>query len=423
MLPIIKKYYTAIHAGDGKVVASNFAYLSILQVVGYVFPLITIPYLASVIGVDGFGKIAFAASIMVWVQTVVDWGFNYTATRDVAKNRDNPDMVSAIFSNVLWAKIFLMLVSFIILVFLILLIPKFRENYAVILVTFLMVPGLIFFPEWFFQALERMKFITILNVLEKSIFTILVFAIVREKEDYILQPLFVSLGYMCSGAIAFYIIVHKWKVKIIRPQLNHILESIKQSTDVFLNTLAPNLFNSFSVILLGFLGGPTANGKLEAGTKFTQICIKFVDIISRTFFPFLSRRINGHHLYATITIAVSVCMTIFLFFASPFLIDLFYTKEFSDAVIVLQISSISLLFVTLGQIYGINYMVICGHERELRNITIIFSVVGFFMAFPLIYYFSFIGAAFAVTIPRGLISFAIVYSAMKIKKKTLANSQ
>ena len=99
---------------DGKVLVENFAYLSLLQVAGYAFPLITMPYLARVIGVEGFGKIAFASAIMVWIQTVADWGFNYTATRDVAKNREDKDKVSDIFSRVLWARCLLMFLSFLI---------------------------------------------------------------------------------------------------------------------------------------------------------------------------------------------------------------------------------------------------------------------------------------------------------------------
>ena len=117
---------------DGKVLVENFAYLSLLQVAGYAFPLITMPYLARVIGVEGFGRIAFASAIMVWIQTVADWGFNYTATRDVAKNREDKDKVSDIFSRVLWARCLLMFLSFVLLVLLVLLIPKFRENTAVI---------------------------------------------------------------------------------------------------------------------------------------------------------------------------------------------------------------------------------------------------------------------------------------------------
>ena len=83
---------------DGKIVFTNFGYLSLLQIAGYVFPLITMPYLARVIGADGFGKIAFASAIVVWIQTISDWGFNLTATRDVAQSRNDKDKVSHIFS-------------------------------------------------------------------------------------------------------------------------------------------------------------------------------------------------------------------------------------------------------------------------------------------------------------------------------------
>src|SRR5699024_9279133 len=100
---------------DARTLMANFGYLSALQIASYIFPLITIPYLARVIGVDSFGKIAFAAAIMTWLKTVTDWGFKFTATRDVARNRNNNEKVSLILSNTLWAQSFLMIISFIIL--------------------------------------------------------------------------------------------------------------------------------------------------------------------------------------------------------------------------------------------------------------------------------------------------------------------
>lgn len=136
---------------DGKIVFENFGYLSLLQVAGYVFPLITMPYLARVIGADGFGKIAFASAIIVWIQTISDWGFNLTATRDVAQNRSDKDKVSHIFSNVLWARCLLTLLSGLILMIATVMIPYLRMNRAIIMITFLLVPGHILFPEWFFR--------------------------------------------------------------------------------------------------------------------------------------------------------------------------------------------------------------------------------------------------------------------------------
>lgn len=374
---------------DGRIIVSNFFYLSLLQVAGYLFPLLALPYLAKVIGIEGFGKIAFASAVMVWIQTVADWGFNYTATRDVAKNRDNKEKVSEIFSNVLWARCLLMIISLIFLSLLILVIPKFRESADVLYATFLLIPGHILFPDWFFQALERMKYITVLNLLSKLIFTIAVFIVIKQKEDYLLQPLLVSLGYIISGIIAMYYIILRWKYKLQRPSVSKAICTIKNSTDVFINNLMPNLYNSFSSILLGFIGGDVANGKLDAGNKFSQLAQQFMQIVSRVFYPFLSRRIDKHGAFVKLNLSIAAGISLVLFLMAPILIKLFFTEEFYDSIPVLRILSISIIFFTLSNTYGTNYMIIEGYEHQLRNITAISSIIGLLISFPLIYYFKF----------------------------------
>lgn len=413
----IKQYLDKIkRSKDTKTLLSNFGYLSLLQVAGYMFPLITLPYLSRVIGVDGFGKIAFASVVIVWIQTIADWGFNFTATRDVAKNRDDTERVSEIFSNVLWARCLLMVVSFVFLVLLTILIPKFKENQAIILITFLLVPGHIMFPDWFFQAMERMKYITILNILSKTLFTVAVFIFVKQKSDYILQPLLTSLGYLIAGIIAMYYILVIWKIRLCKPNFKSILYTIKGSTDVFVNNLTPNLYNSFSVLLLGFFSGTTSNGILDGGSKLVTACQQFMVTLSRTFFPFLSRRIDKHSIYARINIILSFLFSVVLFVFAPLLIRMFFTDEFSDSILVLRIMSFSIFFLSLSNIYGTNYMIIQGCEKQLRNITFFCSLIGFCMTFPLIYYFDFIGAALTITITRGLLGGCIMLKARKIKK-------
>lgn len=400
---------------DGKTLFANLGYLSLLQIAGYIFPLITIPYLAKVIGVDGFGKIAFASSVIIWFQTISDWGFNYTATRDVAKNRNDIERVSDIFSSVFWARCLLMIVSFIILVFLIILIPKFREDANVIFATFLMIPGYIMFPEWFFQAMERMKYITILNILSKALFTVAVFIFVTGKSDYILQPLFVSCGFILSGILAFYYIRRIWGIKLKIVPTKKIFNTIRMSFDVFLNNLLPNLYNSFSTMLLGFVGGPSSNGLYDAGCKFVNIAQQFMQVVSRTFFPFLSRKIEKHHIYVLINIFLAAVGSLLLFLLSPLLIKIFFTSEFYPSITIMKVMSISLFFLMLGDVYGTNYLIIKGKERQLRNISLICSLIGFAISFPLIHYFDYIGAALTVTITRGLLGFSSMFYAKRLQ--------
>lgn len=405
---------------DGKTLASNFGYLMIMQIAGYIFPLLTIPYLAHIIGVEGFGKIAFAAAVVVWFQAITDWGFSYTATRDVARNRDNLDKVSEIFSNVLWAKSLLALVSFIILFILTESIPYLKENQILLFITFMLVPAKILFADWFFQAIEKMKFITIFDLISKAIFTACIFIFVKEKSDFILQPLFLSLGSILVGLVSFYLIVFKWKIKILPPKYQNTIVAIKNSKDVFINNIVPNFYNSFSSVLLGFFGGSIANGLLDAGSKFANIAQQFINIISRVFFPYLSRKSNQHNLYAKINIIFTFLSSIVLIFLAPFVIKFFYTPEFNQSILVLQIIAFSLVFQALISTYGLNYMIIHGYEKPLRNITILSSMIGFVACFPLIYFYGFLGAAITITLTRMILGLSIMYKAKAIQRSILA---
>lgn len=404
-----------LNSRDGKTLASNFAWLTVLQVAGYVFPLITLPYLARVIGVDGFGKIAFAAAVIVWLQTIADWGFNFTATRDVAKNREDLDKVSDIFSTVLWSRCFLLAISYAVMALLILTIPKFYEARAAIMVTSLMLIGHILYPEWFFQAMERMKYITILGVVAKLVFTAAVFVFIRKPEHYILQPLFVSLGFVVSGIIAFYLILFRWGVRLRKPSFKSIITTIKGSTDIFINNLMPNLYNSFSIVLLGLYGNATQNGLYDAGKKLSTVSFQFISVISRTFFPYLSRNNSKHSLFVRFFLGIALFVSAVLFvFAKPLLL-LFYSESFLDAVPVMRLTSLSLFFLAMSSAYGTNYLLVNNHDRLLRNITMVVSLIGFIIAFPLIRFFGYMGAAWTFTISTVLMGVLPMIAALRIK--------
>lgn len=400
---------------DGKTVFANFGYLSLLQVAGYVFPLISMPYLARVIGADGFGKIAFASAIVVWIQTISDWGFNLTATRDVAQNRDDKELVSRIISNVLWARSILTLLSGIILLAVVLLVPYLRENADIILVTFLLVPGYILFPEWFFQAIEKMKYTTFFNLFLKLVFTVAVFVFIHKREDYLIQPLLTTIGYLLCGFGALYLIFKKWGYTLYKPQWSEIFKTIRNSTDVFINNLMPNLYNSFSVMLLGFFGGSTANGIYDGGNRFPIIFYQFQSVLSRAFYPFLSRRPDKHSFYAKLNIVSALIGAVFLILLSPLVIKIMLGDEFEKSVVVMQILSFSVVFLAMDYTYGTNFLIINHKEKPLRNLTFVSSIIGMSVAIPLVYYFSYMGAAITVLLCRGMLGVGSYILAQKYR--------
>ena len=416
----IKQIYSKVNKDKSiKTVFQNLGYLSLLQFASYLFPLITLPYLARIIGPIGFGKIAFASAVITWFFSVITWGFDFTATRDTARVRENKEAVSIIFSNVFWTRIFLSIICFVILVILIILIPIFRENLAVLLVTFLLVPGHVMFPEWLFQALEKMKFITILSLFSKLFFTISVFIFIESPEDYILQPLLISLGYFVSGFIALYLILVKWGYHINKPCLKNVFITLKNGIDVFINNFTPNLYNSFSTVLVGIYYGDAANGLLSAGSKLITVVQHFIGVLSRSFFPYLSRKIEKHKFYAIITLSITATFSLLLFIFAPLFIHILYSSEFEDAIILLRILAFSIFFMSLTNVYGVNFLILKGYEKTLRNITFMFSIIGMLIAFPLIYFYSYWGAGIAIMLTRTFIGISITYKALLIKRNEI----
>ena len=402
---------------DAKKVVSNFSYLTILQIGGYIFPIITYPYLARVIGVSGFGKIAFAMSLIVYISTFIDWGYNFTATRDVAKNSGDKRIIGEIYSTVMTGKTILTIISLVISGILILSIPYFYSNALILIFSFTIVLGQLLFPEWLFQGLENMRLVTVLNILSKLLFTVAIFIFIKKPDDYIYQPLLYGCGYILSGIISIYIVRKKLNIKFKWASFSSTIDSMKKSSSVFINNLMPNLYTSCSVLLRGMDGGSIPNGYLDGANKFYSIGAQFLTVLSRAFFPFLSRRIEKHNSFVYIKMLFTIIIATILIVFAPTLIHIFLDNSFESSIIPLRILAISLIFHSITNIYGTNYLIIIGKETELRNITIIVSIVSFLITIPAVYFYSYIGAACTIAFARIILGVS-VYIAAKRNMKT-----
>lgn len=413
LFKINNKIKTIVKNSNARTVFSNFIALSLLQIANYVFPLITLPYLATVLGAENFGKIAFSQAVIVWFQTLVDYGFLYSGVRDVARVRANIDEVSNIFSNIMWARFMLLALSFVLLVLLVIFVPVFRSDWLLLLLSFGIVFGHTLFPEWLFQGLEKMKYITILNVVTKLFFTVCVFIVIKRKEDYYLHPILMAFGYIISGAISLYII-NKMGILLRRPRFGVMCRTIIENTDLFINQIVPNLYSNFSVILLGAFHGQAANGILDIGRKFSNIAVSILSVISRVFFPFLSRDIKKHSTFAIFQIGIATLFAGILFLFSSIIIECFFTSEYLKAIKIIRILSVSVVAQSLINVYGTNYLIVQGHERTVRNATLYASLIGFLCAFPLVYYYSYIGVAVVISLSTSLMAIFIIMSYLKV---------
>ena len=173
-------------------------------------------------------------------------------------------------------------------------------------------------------------------------------------------------------------------------------------------------------MLLGFWGGSYANGIYDGGNKFSTLVNQLQQVLSRAFYPFLSRRADKHHLFEIINISAALLLSVLLFLFAPILVHIMLGSEFEESIKVLRILSVSIFFLGLSNTYGANYLIIYHHERDLRNMTFIASSIGMSVAIPLVMNFTYIGAALTILISRGLLG---TLSYVRAKKYTNINNK
>lgn len=414
----IKNLFTRLHSSnDGKKVIANFGYLSILQLVNYIFPFITLPYLARVLGVNAFGLLAIGTSVIAYFQTLIDYGFNFSTVKDIARHKQEKELVNKIVIETMGARLLLLVISFVIIFLAIWLIPFFRENAAIILSTATMLVGYTLMADWFFQAVEDMKYITIVSVLSNTIFTILVFVVIKKPADYLLQPLLITAGTTVSSILCWYIILRKYKLQLFLPSINSIIARIKEGFNMFVSIFLPTIYTNLNVLLLGAYNGSIATGIYSGGVRFTSLAYRVTTLFSRVFYPFLARRMDKHSLYARLSIIIGLLISIFFFICADPLVRIFLGEEFLDTITVLRIVSFTPLAISIFNVYGTNYLSIQGYDNVLRNIVIITTAVGIVVGIWGAVYFSFIGVALCSLVTQSLRALLAYLYVIKIRKK------
>jgi len=267
-------YFKFIHKDffhHKRTLLENFLSLSSLQIANYVFPLITLPYIVRVLGPEKYGLIAFAQAFIGYFLILTDYGFNLSAPREISINRDDKRKLSEIFSSIMITKLFLFAISLLIMSAIIFFFDRFRRDWVLYYLTFGMVLGQTMFPTWFFQGVENMKFITMLNLLAKLIFTISIFIFVKKQMHYFLVPLLNSLGFITAGIISLYIVFKNFKINFTIPTKQQIIHQLKEGWHIFVSTVAISLYSTSRVFIVGIFTNNIITGYYAMAEKLMNI--------------------------------------------------------------------------------------------------------------------------------------------------------
>jgi len=383
-----------------------------------ILPLITLPYVLRVLGFQKYGIIVFAASLIAYFSSLTDFSFNYTATRDVALFRGNQKKLNLIYSKVIIIKSIFLLLSFLIITLIVYSYEPFYQNRLIYFLSLPLLLGEALLPNWFFQGIEKMKYITFLSIGIKLFFTICVFIFIKEESDYWIYPLLQSSGFVGAGIAGQFILLKKYKLNFFWLKPKMITKTIKSNTPIFVNQFVPTLYNNTSTFLLGVLTNTTLVGVYNALRTVVRLSIVLIEVLSRVFFPFLNRRKDAFLKYKKLMLMISIGLTL-LCLASYKLIFWYLNIKDDNAFVILAILAFGIIGYTIYNVYGVNYFIIRRQDKLVMKNTITSSIIGFVLAFPLIYYFGIIGAAINLSFARWLMGGGLYFKYKMYTKKVL----
>lgn len=378
--------------GDKKRLIENFFSLSFLQAANYILPLITMPYLVRVLGPEKFGLIIFVQAFVQYFMVFTDYGFNLSATRKISIHRDDKERVSGLFSAVTIIKLTFLAAAFCVFAALVFSIGLFREYWPLYMCAFGVVVGNIFFPVWFFQGLERMKYITFINILIKFIFTVSIFIFIRSERDYIYVPVINSAGYIIAGIFSTWILWRNFSVRLKFPSLSVLVEELKDGWYVFISTMAISLYTTTNTFLLGIFTNNTAVGYYSAAEKIINIVQGMYMPISQSIYPYISKMASESrdravgflkkavYLLSSVTFAVSI--GIFLL-AGP-IVRIVLGAQYQQSVLVLRILAFVPFIVGVATVYAKFFLLGFGYLRQLSRMILACGLISITLAFILI---------------------------------------
>ncbi|QHL86553.1 oligosaccharide flippase family protein [Nibribacter ruber] len=398
----------------------NFLSLSVLQGLNYLLPLLVMPVLMQALGVATFGLLSYAQAFIQYFIIVIDYGFDLSGTQQIARHREEPAQLRTIVTHILALKLIFFIGSFLVLWGLVTWVPVFMENRQLFLVAFGVALGQLFMPVWFFQGMERMKYVTIVHLISKAIYASLILLLVRQPEDILWVPVLQALGILVAGGVSLGLL---WKEFGIRPTAvtwQGLRYQLGQGWFVFVSNVSISAYTISNTFFLGLLAGPVAAGYYSGAEKIVRAVQGLFIPVSQTLFPYLSklmhtskeRMVEVLRQLTRWTFLGAACASVAIAVMAPLLVRWVMGEEFLPVVPVLRLMAGLPLLVCLSNVFGIQAMLNLGYRKQFFFILCTGSLLNICSVPFVAGRFEYTGVAILLMATEGLVTllmFAYLY--------------
>ena len=386
--------------------AENIISLFIIKGLEYILALITFPYLVRILQLENFSAIVFTHCIIQYFVLFTDYGFNLLGPKEIAQH-DNTEERGKIFASIFGAKLILLLVSTIIFICMIIGIKYFKTtDIALYSVVYIMVVGNVIFPIWFFQGIQRMRYITIVNIIGRIFSVACIFYYVRDPSDYILAGFFQAIVPIIAGFCSWIILWKSYREVFILPKYQDIKLVFIDAWEIFTSTIAINLYTASNIVFLGILTNNTVVGYFSGAQKIISSINGLISPITQAIYPYVSKLANNSKI-DTLNFLRKVILvlgggnligSILIFIFAEWIVDLLLGDGYEQSILLLRILSFLPFIISLSNIFGIQTMLVFGMKKQFNKILLSSAVINTIIVLPMIYFYQAIGVSISMTI-------------------------
>lgn len=411
--------------GKYKTIISNFGYLSVLNGLNIILPLLTIPYLTNTVGAARFGDYAFVLVLVQNIEIITNFGFQFSATKTISRNRDDHSYIERLTSAVIASR---MLIGAVIVGLLLLFADHIFRNEAQLLLFYTslgMIFGDILIPVWLFQGLERMKFVTIVNATAKLLFCSLVFIVVRKADDYRYILLLSSCGYLVAGILSMVLVRSQFHIRMQMPEWSLMLRSMRKSFTLFLSNIGIGLYRNLNVVILNYYVASASVGIYALAEKIVKATQSLVTPLSQALFPNLGYKLKTEgqqaffrffwRMVALLSVALLVLSAV-LWLVAPWLAALM-GKDFTGASSLMALMLPVLFFGCMNYLLGFVGLVNLNKQRYFFYCVFLSGTVGLLFLFLTVRQYDIRSAAFAMSLSEILLFILCLCRLVQIYRK------
>lgn len=415
---------------EKRLVLESIFSLSILNGLNVLLPLITLPYITRIVGVEYYGIYSYIYVLIQYVLLINSYGFTFSATKQISENRNNLTALKTIYNAVIVCRLLLAVIAVFIFLALSPLIMETRSEKIMFLMGLSIVIGDSFIPTWLFQGLEKMRFITIVNVISKLLFTLLIFIVIRKADDYFYIILFNGLGYIAAGICSSIIVYKQFKIGFCRVSFKDLMFQMKDGLALFGSNISMNLYRNSNIFILKFFVSDAAVGIYSAAEKVIKGLQSIVSPISQALFPHFSFQFKQsaplNNIKSLIKISkyfapLVLVFTIATFFCATVLINLLCGKDFLDAAPLIRIMSLVIFIGSMNHLLGIVGLVNLNGQKQFFIAVMISGIISILFLLISVKSLDIFAAAWAMVISELILFFFCIRYLWKLRHSKFKN--